>query len=94
MSLKLGLDNVAVSLAAPPGKPFRRFLLTVEPAEAADVGRRWAGSFQLFADANSQFAPMCINAVSEGEGTAAEPRLDVQAMWRAPPQGSGCVRFK
>lgn len=81
-----------LSLTAPPGKHFRRFLVTVEPADAAE--RRWAGSFQLFGDAAAQFAPACINAVSEGDAPSPAPQVEVQTMWKAPTQGSGCVRFK
>ncbi|XP_052132160.1 spondin-1 [Frankliniella occidentalis] len=81
-----------ISISAPAGKTFRRFLLTVEPAEAEAVGRRWAGSFQLFQDPAVQFHPMCINAVSEGETPEPAARHEVQTMWRAPT--SGCVRFK
>lgn len=83
-----------VSLAAPRGKAFSRFLMTVEPAEREEQGRRWAGSFQLFGDSAAQFAPSCMNAVSEGEAQDPAPLYEVQVMWRAPNQGSGCVRFK
>lgn len=83
-----------ISLTAPPGKTFRRYLLTVEPAEAADVGRRWAGSFQLFNDPAVQFHAMCINTVTEADGPSPPGQREVAVMWRAPHQGSGCVRFK
>lgn len=77
-------------------KKFTGFLLVVEPKNskrAADGSGRQpdVGMFELFGDALVKFSETCPNAVMM---TTNIPKASIQAMWRAPAPGSGCVLFK
>ncbi|GLG92485.1 Kunitz-type serine protease inhibitor Bt-KTI, partial [Gryllus bimaculatus] len=71
---------------------FSRFLLTAEPADPrADATPQRVGTFQLFGDSFTTFHDDCINTVAEANDL---PKTEVQAMWTAPPRGSGCIVFR
>ncbi|XP_076175754.1 extracellular matrix protein f-spondin isoform X2 [Ptiloglossa arizonensis] len=69
---------------------FTRFTLTVHSQHAPNNSTARVGYFQLFSDSLTTFNEDCINTISEASDF---PKTEVQAMWRAPPSGSGCVIF-
>lgn len=71
---------------------FSRFSLGVEPrTPGAEAAPPTTGQFQLFADTISAFDEDCINTVKEADDL---PKTEVQVMWKAPKEGSGCVVIK
>lgn len=75
-------------------RSFSRFILTADafPSDGSEASPQRVGSFQLFGDnTETEFKPDCINTVSE---IRSELKHQVQAMWTAPEQGSGCVMLR
>lgn len=69
---------------------FTRFTLSVHSQHAPNSPTARVGYFQLFPDGLTTFNEDCVNTISESSDY---PKNEVQAMWRAPPSGSGCVIF-
>ncbi|CAL4072077.1 unnamed protein product, partial [Meganyctiphanes norvegica] len=74
-------------------RKFTGFLLVVEPVRQPKdhYQSRSVGTFQLYSDALTQHSDDCPNAVTH---TSAVPKSEIQVLWTAPPQHSGCVRFR
>ncbi|CAL7936929.1 unnamed protein product [Xylocopa violacea] len=69
---------------------FIHFTLSVDSQHAPNNPATRVGYFQLFPDGLTTFNEECVNTISEASDY---PKSEVQAMWRAPPSGSGCVIF-
>lgn len=69
---------------------FTRFTLSVHSQHAPNSPTARVGYFQLFSDSLTTFNEDCVNTISEASDF---PKTEIQAMWRAPPPGSGCVIF-
>ncbi|XP_076676600.1 extracellular matrix protein f-spondin [Andrena cerasifolii] len=69
---------------------FTRFTLSVHSQHAPNSPAARVGYFQLFSDSLTTFNEDCVNTISEASDF---PKTEIQAMWRAPPPGSGCVIF-
>lgn len=69
---------------------FTRFTLSVHSQHAPNSPNTRVGYFQLFPDSLTAFNEDCINTISEATDF---PKTEIQAMWKAPPAGSGCVIF-
>ncbi|XP_039746457.1 spondin-1 isoform X1 [Pararge aegeria] len=71
---------------------FTKFQLLLDPLDPSSPrSPRKQGQFQLFADTLTKFDEECTNSVIESDDL---PKTEVQVMWKAPPEGSGCVLFK
>ncbi|XP_069679173.1 spondin-1-like isoform X2 [Periplaneta americana] len=85
---------------------FTGFMLVVEPSNGYlpswgngmprsgsmhEFSNRNVGTFSLFGDALTKFSDHCPNAVIQ---TSSIPKSDIQVLWTAPSQGSGCVVFR
>ncbi|XP_017766480.1 PREDICTED: spondin-1 [Eufriesea mexicana] len=69
---------------------FTRFTLSVQSQHAPNNPAARVGYFQLFPDSLTTFNEDCVNTITEASDY---PKSEVQAMWRAPTSGSGCVVF-
>nr|XP_033334229.1 spondin-1 isoform X2 [Megalopta genalis] len=69
---------------------FTRFTLSAHSQHAPNNPAARIGYFQLFPDSLTTFNEDCVNTISEASDY---PKTEVQVMWRAPTNGSGCVIF-
>ncbi|XP_076235716.1 extracellular matrix protein f-spondin isoform X2 [Calliopsis andreniformis] len=69
---------------------FTRFTLSAHSQHAPSNPSARVGYFQLFSDSLTAFNEDCVNTINEASDF---PKTEIQAMWRAPPAGSGCVIF-
>lgn len=74
---------------------FSHFTLTAKaskgPSKKSHVsvaGPKRVGRFQLFSDSLTKFNENCVNTVSEADDF---PKTEIQVLWVAPTNGSGCV---
>jgi hypothetical protein len=73
---------------------FTHFVITAEAVTKDNRitfgGPKRVGRFMLFSDSLTKFSDRCVNTVVEADDL---PKSEVQAMWVAPADGSGCVRL-
>lgn len=73
-------------------KSFTNFVLVAENSDLQlQAQPSSAGDFQLLGDVRTRFSDHCTNTVTE---TSSLPKTEIQALWTAPPHGSGCITFK
>nr|ATU82948.1 secreted Spondin-like protein [Pristhesancus plagipennis] len=86
-------EMYTVSLKGGPRGPtvmakFIGFILSVETALRSGAA---PGAFYLFGDALTKFLDGCPNNTITH--TSLSEKTEIQALWTAPPQGTGCVVF-
>lgn len=87
------VNSVTVSLkGGPRGSTimarFIGFSLTVDTTSRTGAA---AGNLHLFGDSLTKYSDDCPNTITH---TSLVMKTEVQAMWSAPPPGTGCVIFR
>ena len=70
---------------------FMGFTLTAEPGDEVSIRKGTVGHFTLYGDALAKFDEKCANTLTHASHL---PVSEVQVLWQAPPEGSGCVVFR